>query len=139
MQKRLSDTQFSEVHRNIDLCNALFPLAFPKRITRVELQPLKIGINDDLFIALNEAGHAVSMKAIRRMLGHWCSRPFYLKAFKKSQVRIDLQGQPVAPLTDEEKLIAKTQFLARATQLAIKAERRTDVVAEAAENALLAE
>jgi ProP effector len=138
-QKRLSDTQFSEVHRNIDLCNTLFPLAFPKRVSGVDLKPLKIGINQDLFIALNEAGHPVSSKAIRRMLGHWCSRPFYLKAFNKAQERIDLQGNPVAPLTEEEKLIAKTQFLSRTAQLAIKAEKRADLIAEAAENALLAE
>jgi ProP effector len=138
MQKRMNDSQFDEVHRNIDLCNNLFPLAFPKRISEVKPRPLKIGINQDLVAALRAAGHEISMCATRRMMAYWCSRSFYLNAFKSAEQRIDLQGQPVAAVTAEEKEIAKKQLLEREARKAIKAERHTDAIAEVAENVIAA-
>jgi ProP effector len=138
MQKRMNDSQFEEVHRNIDMCNTLFPQAFPKRISEIKPRPLKIGINQDLVAALRAAGHEISMSATRRMMAYWCSRSFYLNSFKSAEQRIDLQGQPVAALTAEEKEIAKKQFSERETRKALKAERHTDVVAEVAEKVLAA-
>lgn len=136
MVHRFNQTQYNELFANIDLCNSLFPKAFPKRASGVQAQPLKIGINADLSVALREAGHDVSMKAIRRLLTHWCSRNFYLKGFKKAEHRIDLNGEPAGLITELEKGIAKQKYQERYKRQLVKDEALVDACEEVAQAAV---
>lgn len=123
MPYNLSQSQYQAIFAHIDICNSLFPKAFPRRGQR-RVMPLKIGVADDLQVALAEAGHEVSKKAISRLLTYWCSRNFYLKAFRHNNMRIDLAGEPAGEITDKQRLIAKENLSRRASRREAKAEAR---------------
>ena len=135
MQHRITQAQYQEVFANIDICNALFPQAFPKR-GGAQVKPLKVGIAKELQSALQAAGHEVSMKAIRRLLTYWCSRNFYLKSFKNAASRIDLAGEPAGEITEEQRSIAKTTLTDRANRLQAKQEVRIEASESVAQKAI---
>lgn len=135
MTQRFPDAQFREIMSNIDICNTLFPRAFPKKSSPHKPQPLKIGVNADLQVALRAAGYEISMKAIRRMLAFWCSRNFYLKTFQKAEHRIDLNGLAAGDLTPEEKAISQQKYTERFEKLKAKEDARLEAIQKASENA----
>lgn len=135
MQHRMTQAQYQEVFANIDICNSLFPKTFPKR-GGAQVNPLKVGIAKELQIALAEAGHDVSMNAIRRLLTYWCSRNFYLKSFKKVVTRIDLAGDPAGAITEDQRSIAKLTLTERADRLQAKKEIRLEASESVAEKVI---
>ena len=83
----------------IDLA-ALYPACFNWKQPR----PLKIGIFHDL----RAAGHP--RPATHKALAVYCSRGRYLKALRAGMPRLDLRGQPVGTVTEEEQAQAKAKL-----------------------------
>ncbi len=83
-----------------------FPSAFtPKGCGNVN--PLKINIASDIYEEIERNGICLTQAQVKRVLGFWCSRKFYLKAIVRENVRVDLSGMPSGHVTQEEKFIAK--------------------------------
>lgn len=135
MPNRLNPTQFQGIFDNIDTCNRLFPKAFPKKGAE-KVMPLKVGIAGELRTALADAGHEISMKAVRRLLTYWCSRNFYLKSFKRADFRIDLAGNPAGEVTDQQRVIAKEELGGRAKRREAKQEAKLEAAELVAQQAL---
>lgn len=77
-----------------------YPAAFPRDPRAVK--PLKVGIHQDLRAALPEVSHGV----LRKALSHHSRRLAYLRALIRGGDRVDLQGQPVEPVTPEQQALA---------------------------------
>ncbi len=71
--------------------------------TETTIRPLKIGIMADLFAYAEEANAAgVSRSKLREALVIFTRRIDYLTCLKAREWRVDLLGQPVAVVTEEE-------------------------------------
>lgn len=77
-----------------------FPAAFPADPRAI--RPLKIGIHQDLKAALPE----VDLKALRQAMSYHTRRLAYLRAVERGGERIDLNGNPVEPVTPEQQVHA---------------------------------
>lgn len=84
----------------VELLVKQFPNCFA--IDKTLIKPLKIGILEDLFVFFDTYEPKVSRKNLRNAIRFYTQSWQYLSCFKKGQVRVDLQGNEVAPLTDEE-------------------------------------
>ena len=78
---------------------------YPKAFFRDDPRPLKIGIHDDL-----RAQEGVSEKRIHRALAGYVKLPRYLRCLKAGAERLDLDGQPVGKVTEEEAEHARLQL-----------------------------
>src|SRR5512144_1769984 len=88
--------------------NATEPTFFPPGAA---VQPLKIGIADDLCAALPPG---LTPGQIRRFLGWYVNRPAYLKALARGAGRIDLTGAVVdTDIPDTVRQQAATRLEAR--------------------------
>ena len=77
-----------------------FPAAFD---TSQQIQPLKIGILDDVLAhATAAADCGVSKSKLREALAMFTRRIDYLACLKTRGTRIDLHGNPIAEVSDEE-------------------------------------
>lgn len=78
----------------------MFPKAFDNTL---KIQPLKIGIMDDILNYCEEAAkHGISKSKLREAVVLFTRRIDYLICLKAREMRIDLEGNPVAPVTEEE-------------------------------------
>lgn len=77
-----------------------FPAAFPADPKAI--RPLKIGIHQDLKAALPE----VDRKALRQAMSYHTRRLAYLRAVERGGERIDLNGNPVEPVTPGQQVHA---------------------------------
>lgn len=81
-----------------------FPAAFPKQPI-----PLKIGIHEDMFaLALADMP---GIMWIKRALRYYVSSPRYLREMVAGKARINLQGEQVGAVSEQEALHAKERLL----------------------------
>lgn len=70
-------------------------------------RPLKVGIRDDLVRDAQVRQLEVSGEAIGQGLREWVRRHAYLKALIEGDGRYDMQGECVAPLSEEHRQLAR--------------------------------
>jgi ProP effector len=69
----------------------------------LQIRPLKIGIMDDILLYADEAAECgISKSKLRQAVVLFTRRIDYLTCLKVREMRVDLQGNPVAPVTEEE-------------------------------------
>lgn len=79
---------------------ATFPQAFDNTL---RIRPLKVGIMEDILIHANEAeALGISKSKLREAVVIFTRRIDYLTCLKAREMRIDLQGMPVAQVSDED-------------------------------------
>jgi ProP effector len=89
-----------------------FPHAFFKKGNRV--RPLQIGIFDDIIDFYKRLDTPpFSKKALREALGYYSSSPAYLNCQKASTARIDLFGNEVDVVTEEQAKYAHQRYKQR--------------------------
>ncbi len=100
-----------------------FPSAFFKKGSQVK--PLQIGIFDAIidFYERLEA-RPFSKKALREALSYYSSSPAYLNCQKPSTARVDLFGNEVDVVTDEQAKYAYTRYQQRYVEKRFKQENK---------------
>ena len=78
----------------------LFPCAFDNSVM---IQPLKLGIMTDILAHADKASAAgISKSKLREAVVIFTRRIDYLTCLKAREMRIDLEGNPVTPVTEDE-------------------------------------
>lgn len=78
----------------------IFPQIFDNSL---QIRPLKIGIMDDILAYADKAEAAgISRSKLREAVVVFTRRVDYLACLKAREIRVDLQGNPVAAVTEEE-------------------------------------
>ncbi|EGI5923377.1 hypothetical protein AE372_004258 [Salmonella enterica subsp. enterica serovar Colindale] len=80
------------------------------------VRPMKTGIKADLVADARERQLALDEKDIGLCLRDWVYRTVYQKAVASGEMRFDLSGAPVEPVSDTDKAYASTQLAAMAAQ-----------------------
>ena len=89
-----------------------FPAAFLKQITQVK--PLKIGIFDDIIDFYERLeSPPFSKKALREALNYYSASPAYLRCQRANVARVDLFGNEVDVVTDEQAKYAYLRYKQR--------------------------
>lgn len=89
-----------------------FPEAFLKKITQVK--PLKIGIFDDIIDFYERLeSPPFSKKALREALNYYSASPAYLSCQKANVARVDLFGNEVDIVTEEQAKYAYQRYKQR--------------------------
>lgn len=78
---------------------------FPKAFSREQPQALQVGIQEELLAKMPEQG-----SKIKRALASYTHAPFYLRAIKAGQPRVNLQGQAVGVVTAEDEAFAQERY-----------------------------
>lgn len=86
-----------------------FPVAFPDQKSK-SLLPLKKRIDKDIKDELDKKGVEISRKSIRSGLARWCRHLNYFRSVIRETNRIDLHGNHVEAVSEEEKQFAKKQM-----------------------------
>lgn len=77
-----------------------FPKAFD---TSIQIQPLKVGIMADILVYADEAQAAgISKSKLREAVVLFTRRIDYLTCLKARGMRIDLQGNPISQVSDDD-------------------------------------
>jgi ProP effector len=85
----------------IDWLSDHFPAAFLKKAS--EVKPLKIGIFDDIIDFYERLDSPpFSKKSLREALNYYSASPAYLNCQKANVARVDLFGNEVDVVTDEQ-------------------------------------
>jgi ProP effector len=93
-----------------------FPHAFDNRIM---IHPLKLGIMADILThAESAAKEGISKSKLREAVVIFTRRIDYLTCLKARETRIDLEGHPVGPVTDEEAANAAMKITRRVEKAA---------------------
>lgn len=88
-----------------------FPNAFDNSL---QIQPLKIGILDDILFFAEQAEKAgISKSKLREAVVIFTRRLDYLACLKAREMRIDLHGQPTTQVSDEEAEYARLKIRRR--------------------------
>lgn len=98
--------------KTIDWLVEHFPAAFFKKGTQVK--PLKIGIFDDIidfYERLDEP--PFSKKALREALNYYSASPAYLNCQKVNVARVDLFGNEIDVVTEEQEKYAHQRYQQR--------------------------
>ena len=84
--------------------------AFPACFSRLDPQPLKIGLDEELLAraGVHPALTDRSRTQLRRALKVYTGSPAYRKALKRGGPRYDLDGQPAGEVTPEQQTFAQT-------------------------------
>jgi ProP effector len=86
-----------------------FPAAFFKKARHVK--PLKIGIFDDILDFYHRLdARPFSKKSLRTALTYYCTSPAYLNAQKQNKARLDLFGNEMDIVTDEQAKYAQQRY-----------------------------
>lgn len=80
------------------------------------MQPLKTGIKADLLADARERQLGLNEKDIGLCLRDWVYRTVYQKAVARGEMRFDLNGVPVEPVSDTDRAYASTQLESMAAQ-----------------------
>lgn len=99
--------QFEEMLCNLQALQQRFPNAFPVKGSEIPVSPLKIKISEDLVEALKGGELELSLSQVQKVLHFWCSRRFYLKAFRTSSHRVNLAGEPFELVTEIDREYAQ--------------------------------
>jgi ProP effector len=77
-----------------------FPQVFDNSVC---IRPLKIGIMDDILVYADKAeADGISRSKLREAVVVFTRRIDYLTCLKAREIRVDLQGEPVAAVSEEE-------------------------------------
>jgi ProP effector len=86
-----------------------FPAAFFKKTRHIK--PLKIGIFEDIIDFYNRLdARPFSKKSLRTALTYYCTSPAYLNAQKQNKARLDLFGNEIDIVTDEQAKYAQQRY-----------------------------
>ncbi len=100
---------------------ATFPKVFDNSVS---IQPLSIGIMADVLAHADKAAEAgISKSKLREAVVLFTRRIDYLTCLKAREMRIDLQGNPVTPVTEEEAALAATKIKKRVEKSAKNARK----------------
>ena len=103
------DTAKKEKLNTIDWLAEHFPTAFLKNAKQVK--PLKIGIFDDIIDFYERLDSPpFSKKKLREALNYYSASPAYLKCQKANIARIDLFGNEVDIVTEEQAKYAHQRY-----------------------------
>jgi len=91
----------------LNLLYQTFPRCF---IEGRDKKPLMIGIFEPLRERLKD--YPVSEKILKNVLGFYIRKPSYNFAFKEGAMRVDLDGNPVEPVTEEHIAYAQMKIKA---------------------------
>lgn len=98
-----------------------FPEAFDNRL---KIRPLKIGIMEDILAFTEEAqASGVSRTKLREAVVLFTRRVDYLTCLKAREVRVDLQGNPIAEVTEDEAYRASMKIKKRVEKAARNARK----------------
>lgn len=102
---------------------ATFPQAFDNR---VRIQPLKLGIMDEILQHADKAAEAgISKSKLREAVVMFTRRIDYLTCLKAREMRIDLDGHPVEQVTEEDAHRAAEKIKKRVEKNARNARKMT--------------
>ena len=100
---------------------ATFPLSFDNT---VRIQPLSLGIMADILAQADKAAEVgISKSKLREAVVLFARRIDYLTCLKAREMRVDLDGNPVAPVTEEEALLAASKIKKRVEKSAKNARK----------------
>ena len=89
-----------------------FPNAFFKKTN--EVKPLQIGIFEEILDFYERLDHApFSKKSLREALSYYSSSPAYLNSQKPNAARVDLFGNEVDIITEQQAKFAKQRHQER--------------------------
>lgn len=90
---------------------AKFPAAFD---TTLRIRPLKLGIMDDILsYAEDAAAVGISRSKLRQAIVIFTRRIDYLTCLKAREMRVDLQGNPLEEVTEDEAMRAAAKIKKR--------------------------
>lgn len=94
------DEKFKRIRQQIEETRAVLAAAFPHAFAGKgkPKRPLKIGIFEDI----RALGSDISGVRLRRALRNYTSGPLYLKAMIAGAARVDLNGDQVGYVTEEQ-------------------------------------
>lgn len=90
--------------------NTLFPRAFP--LDDAEIRPLALSIRDELRAGLTTSFDSGAVSSLLGAMQRHCSRETYQRTVIAGVMRVDLQGQPVEPVTPEGQVHAERRIAA---------------------------
>lgn len=100
---------------------SIFPQAFDNT---VRIQPLSVGIMADILVHADKAAAAgISNSKLREAVVLFTRRIDYLTCLKAREMRIDLDGNPVAQVTEEEAALAAAKIKKRVEKSAKNARK----------------
>ncbi|CDZ76016.1 ProP effector [Legionella massiliensis] len=100
---------------------AAFPQVFDNT---ARIRPLKVGIMDDILAYADKAEDAgISRSKLREAVVVFTRRIDYLTCLKARETRVDLNGEPVAQVTEEEAERASTKIRKRVEKSARNARK----------------
>ena len=98
--------------KTIDWLIEHFPAAFFKKTTQIK--PLKIGIFDDIIDFYERLDSPpFSKKTLREALNYYSASPAYLSSQKTDTARVDLFGNEVDVVTDDQAKYAHQRYQQR--------------------------
>ena len=101
-----------EKHLVIDWLIETFPQAFFKKSNQIK--PLQIGIYDDIIDFYERLNNApFSKKSLREGLSYYSSSPGYLSCQKVDSARVDLYGNEVDVVTEDQAKYAYQRYQER--------------------------
>lgn len=116
MHSNQQDSAKKEKRQIIDWLIENFPAAFFK--TNKQIKPLKLGIFDDIMDFYERLdAPPFSKKAIRDAISYYSASPAYLACQKTDTARVDLFGNEVDVVTEEQAKYAYQRFQQRYGQL----------------------
>jgi ProP effector len=116
MHLNQQDSAKKEKRQIIDWLIENFPAAFFK--TNKQIKPLKLGIFDDIMDFYERLdAPPFSKKAIRDAISYYSASPAYLGCQKTDTARVDLFGNEVDIVTEEQAKYAYQRFQQRYGQL----------------------
>lgn len=105
---------------------ATFPKAFDNTVS---IQPLNLGIMSDILTYADKAGEVgISKSKLREAVVLFTRRLDYLTCLKAREMRVDLQGNPVAQVTEEEAVLAAAKIKKRVEKSAKSARKNLSSV-----------
>ncbi len=102
---------------------ATFPRAFDNTVT---IQPLSLGIMVDILAYADKASEAgISNSKLREAVVLFARRIDYLTCLKAREMRIDLDGNPMSQVTEEEAALAAAKIKKRVEKSAKNARKNS--------------
>lgn len=110
----MSETKPSktEIHQAIDWLIEYFPQAFFKKPK--EIKPLQIGIYDDIIDFYERLDNPpFSKRMLKEALRYYSASPAYLNCQKNQAPRVDLYGNEIDVVTEEQAHYAHERYVQR--------------------------